>query len=69
MRMVAPSPPGELILDMERMVVHCPWHSWEFDLPSGRPIIQGQPGKLRVYNTSVRDGVVYVEMAKAPDPL
>lgn len=37
----------------------CPWHGWEYDLETG--VFAGNPRrKLRTYQTSVREGNVYV---------
>src|SRR6476661_10003372 len=43
-RLTAPSP-GELTLDESAPVLACPWHGWEFDLRTGRAILDP---KIRV---------------------
>ncbi|OBI84650.1 Rieske (2Fe-2S) protein [Mycobacterium sp. E740] len=40
-------------------VVRCPWHQWEFDIPSG--VSLADPSKrVRTYEVDVADGQVYV---------
>ncbi|WP_033290649.1 Rieske (2Fe-2S) protein [Amycolatopsis jejuensis] len=37
----------------------CPWHGWEYEFPTGKSVTE--PGAaLRVFETVVRDGEVYV---------
>jgi nitrite reductase (NADH) small subunit len=36
--LLVPSEPGEYRLDAGRPVLVCPWHGWEYDLPSGRTV-------------------------------
>src|SRR5271163_2958037 len=41
-------------------IVRCPWHSWEFDIATGKTLTA--PGRsVRTYRTQVSNGRVYVE--------
>lgn len=52
----APSAPGELALDDERLVVRCPWHGWEFDAATGEAIHGVSSRRLRTFETTVDAG-------------
>jgi len=45
----------------ETLTLRCPWHHWEFDLDSGKPVIS-MPGKLKHYPVKVEDGQICVEV-------
>ena len=45
---------GELIL-------RCPWHGYEFDLPSGRCIADPKRTRVRAYPVSIEDGTICIE--------
>ena len=44
---------------MERQILRCPWHGWEFDLKTGAHLVDSGC-KLRSYHVTVEDGLVYV---------
>ncbi|MBV9192801.1 MAG: Rieske (2Fe-2S) protein [Solirubrobacterales bacterium] len=48
------------ILDEDEMRLVCPWHGWEFDLLSGQAA-HDRRYRLRRFNVTVEDGVVYVD--------
>jgi nitrite reductase (NADH) small subunit len=48
------------ILDEDRMRLVCPWHGWEYDLRTGQ-LAHDPRYRLRRFEVSVEDGVVYVE--------
>jgi 3-phenylpropionate/trans-cinnamate dioxygenase ferredoxin subunit len=50
--------PGEIIWERAGQILRCPWHGWEFDIATGRSVLN--PHRLRVgtYNVTV----------KLPDP-
>jgi nitrite reductase (NADH) small subunit len=50
--------PHELVYGMEDRVLRCPWHGWEFDLESGRSLLEPARYGLRTYEVSIRDGGV-----------
>jgi nitrite reductase/ring-hydroxylating ferredoxin subunit len=54
-----PSMPGEYRWGREGEILACPWHGWEFDLLTGRALVDRRK-RLHRYPVTVRDGVVYV---------
>jgi 3-phenylpropionate/trans-cinnamate dioxygenase ferredoxin subunit len=57
-----PSAPGEYEWGLEYQVIRCPYHTYEYDLESGRPL--AVPGVDRVirYDVEVDDGRVLVSL-------
>ncbi|TDC51390.1 Rieske (2Fe-2S) protein [Jiangella ureilytica] len=53
-----PAGPHELVYGMEDRVIRCPWHGWEFDLESGRSLLEPKRVGLRTYRVTQRDGDV-----------
>jgi nitrite reductase (NADH) small subunit len=54
------SAPHELVYGRHDSVIRCPWHGWEFDLRSGRSLLQPRRVGLRTYRVSVEAGLVVV---------
>jgi nitrite reductase/ring-hydroxylating ferredoxin subunit len=54
-----PSAPGEYRWGREGEILACPWHGWEFDLLTGKPLFGSVPN-LRRFPVTVVDGAVYV---------
>jgi nitrite reductase (NADH) small subunit len=52
--------PHELVYGMDDRVIRCPWHGWEFDLVTGRSLLEPERVGLRTYRVSERDGDVVV---------
>lgn len=65
---LVPSRPGEIVYGMENHVIRCPWHGWEFDLETGKPVFRVDKGRLLTFPVIVEGGVVYIEM-KGPIPV
>lgn len=42
-------------------IVRCPWHSWEFDIATGKTLTDPSRS-VRTYKTQVKNGLVYVEI-------
>jgi 3-phenylpropionate/trans-cinnamate dioxygenase ferredoxin subunit len=57
-----PSDVGEFVFDSTKAVVRCPRHRWEFDLCTGRSIIEPERYRVKSYPTDVRGSVVVVEL-------
>jgi nitrite reductase/ring-hydroxylating ferredoxin subunit len=55
-----PSQPGVLNYGLDRRVLICPWHQFEFDLETGRPLFTNFKGRIRTYRVTVADDNVYV---------
>ncbi|MEK3884714.1 Rieske 2Fe-2S domain-containing protein [Paenibacillus sp. PL2-23] len=45
----------------EQEILRCPWHGWEFDLTTGRHLVD-QDVKLRGYPVEVAEGQLYLVM-------
>jgi nitrite reductase (NADH) small subunit len=56
-------PQHEITADDESPVVVCPWHRWEFDLRSGRPIWDPVGPRLAMIRVRVEDGRVMAVVA------
>jgi len=50
--------PQELVYGMADRVLRCPWHGWEFDLESGRSLLEPARVGLRTYRVTAEDGHV-----------
>ena len=53
------SEPGEYRWGREGEILACPWHGWEFDLLTGKALVDRRK-RLRLYPVTVRDDTVYV---------
>ena len=49
-----PSPPGEYVYGYEYRLIKCPYHGYEFDLETGKPLFT--PGDDRVVRYDVKVG-------------
>ena len=58
-----PSKPGELVYGMDRTIVRCPWHGYEFDVHSGECVFTGTNLKLRKFPVTVKDDEVFIRLA------
>ena len=56
-----PSLPGEFRWGGEGEILACPWHGWEFDLRTGKPLFGNLPN-LRRYPVTVRDGAIFITL-------
>jgi nitrite reductase (NADH) small subunit len=52
------SDPHELVVGMDDRVIRCPWHGWEFDLESGRSLLEPRRVGLKTYRVTQTDGEV-----------
>jgi nitrite reductase (NADH) small subunit len=53
-----PSAPRDLVYGLDDRVIRCPWHGWEFDLESGRSLLEPRRFGLRTYRVTLDDGDV-----------
>jgi nitrite reductase/ring-hydroxylating ferredoxin subunit len=53
--------PGTLALDESAPLIACPWHGWEFDLRTGRAVLDPTL-RVRTFPVHVADGRVVVDM-------
>jgi nitrite reductase/ring-hydroxylating ferredoxin subunit len=59
-----PSDPGELVYGLERRVIRCPWHGWEFDLMTGESLFGVDKRHLKMFPVTVEDDSVLVEVGR-----
>jgi nitrite reductase/ring-hydroxylating ferredoxin subunit len=57
--------PGEMAVDESRPVLVCPWHTWEYDLETGRSTTDAR-FRVRSYPVLVVDGEVFVDTGRRP---
>jgi nitrite reductase/ring-hydroxylating ferredoxin subunit len=57
-----PSPVYEYEYGREGEILQCPWHGWEFDLRTGRHLVEGSRAHLRQYPVEVEGEDVVVLM-------
>jgi nitrite reductase/ring-hydroxylating ferredoxin subunit len=53
--------PGNLVLDHSTPVLACPWHGWEFDLRTGRAILDPAV-RVRTFPVRVAEGRLLIEL-------
>ena len=53
-----PSPPHELVYGRDQQVIRCPWHGWEFDLETGRSLLEPRRYGLKTYRVTEDAGQV-----------
>jgi nitrite reductase (NADH) small subunit len=51
---------GAVSSEHDRCVLICPWHGWEFELETGRSLVDGRY-RLRTYRARVEGGRVLVD--------
>ncbi|MBT8400892.1 MAG: Rieske (2Fe-2S) protein [Rhodothermia bacterium] len=54
-----PSRPGEYVVGREGEVLRCPWHQWEFDITSGRCLVDSRV-RVKTFEVVVRDGHLFL---------
>lgn len=54
------SAPHQYVYGQDDRVIRCPWHGWEFDLETGRSLLEPQRSGLRTYPVTTDDGHVVV---------
>lgn len=50
----------EFVWGMEGRMLVCPWHGWEYELPSGRCWVAKRT--LKTFKTKTVKGIVYVQL-------
>ncbi len=53
---------GEYIFDRETEVLRCPWHSWEFDIRTGKSLFSPEKVRVKTYSVIIEEGDVFVEL-------
>jgi nitrite reductase (NADH) small subunit len=52
------SSPHDFVYGRDGEVIRCPWHGWEFDLRTGRSLLEPDRVGLKVYEVTVEHGTV-----------
>jgi 3-phenylpropionate/trans-cinnamate dioxygenase ferredoxin subunit len=52
------SGPHEYVYGKAGRVIRCPWHGWEFDLESGRSLLEPKRFGLKTYRVTQQNGEV-----------
>jgi nitrite reductase/ring-hydroxylating ferredoxin subunit len=55
-RSVTADQPGAYAMDLDRVLVRCPWHGWEFDLATGQSWCDPARQRTRAYPVSIEHG-------------
>lgn len=55
-----PSAPSTLDYGLQGQVIRCPWHGWEFHVPTGDAVFGISRRRLLKYETEVRGDELYV---------
>lgn len=59
-----PCEPGKLEFARAGEILICPWHGFEYDLMTGRELFQEVPTLLTLYQVTISDGQVLVDVAR-----
>ena len=59
--LVQSSEPGHYTYSRRGEIIRCPWHSWEFDIRTGKSWCDPQRLRVRQYAVSVEPGAALVE--------
>jgi 3-phenylpropionate/trans-cinnamate dioxygenase ferredoxin subunit len=54
------APPHDLVYGKHDRVIRCPWHGWEFDLETGRSLLEPDRVGLKTYEVTVEAGEVFL---------
>ena len=58
----APGAPGEYRWERDGEILRCPWHGWEFELPTGRSVFDPDGTSVRSYAVTAEDGVLLLHV-------
>lgn len=56
------SKPHEYIYGREGEILTCPWHAWEFDVKTGKALVDPDRYRVKVYEVSVENNRVWVHV-------
>jgi 3-phenylpropionate/trans-cinnamate dioxygenase ferredoxin subunit len=45
----------------EELIIRCPWHGYEYELPTGRCLADPRRTRVRSYPVTIEDGTVCIE--------
>ena len=55
-------PGQDISIERQDEILVCPWHGWEFDITSGRSLIDPQKKRVRSYAAHTENGRVVIDM-------
>jgi len=61
-RITASSAGDPVLIDTDTRVLRCPWHGWQYDLCTGRSLVNPERARVKVFDAHVDDGRVYVNL-------
>ena len=61
-RILASSAGDPIEVDTDSHVLRCPWHGWQYDLCSGRSLVNPEHARVRKFDARVADGRVLVDV-------
>lgn len=50
----------ELVYELDNQIIRCPWHGFEFDLRTGRSLVDPEGLRVKTYDIAVEEGSVTV---------
>ena len=53
---------GEAVLERDGEILVCPWHGWQFDLCTGRSVVEPETVRVRTYAVRVEAERVLVDL-------
>jgi nitrite reductase/ring-hydroxylating ferredoxin subunit len=56
------SKPHEYVYGMEGEILVCPWHGWEFDIKTGKSLVDPDRYRIKVYDVSVENNRIMVHV-------
>jgi nitrite reductase/ring-hydroxylating ferredoxin subunit len=56
------SKPHEYIYGMEGEILVCPWHGWEFNIKTGKSLVDPDRYKAKVYDVSIENNRIMLHM-------
>lgn len=56
------SKPHEYIYGRESEILVCPWHGWEFDVRTGKSLVDPERYWVNVYEVSIEEDTIFVHM-------
>jgi nitrite reductase/ring-hydroxylating ferredoxin subunit len=56
------SKPHEYIFGMDGEILVCPWHGWEFDVKTGKSLVDPERYRVKVYDVSLEKNRILVHM-------
>jgi nitrite reductase/ring-hydroxylating ferredoxin subunit len=56
------SKPHDYIYGMEGEILVCPWHGWEFDVKTGKALVDPDSYSVKVYDVSVDNNKIMIDI-------